>query len=104
MRTQAQQHQGLGFREACRGEAVLLLKLFHGVTGRLTPDAIRFIVEEAGFGEGRLYFLHSRRLHAHLKVMVVVPPAHVLPAHAVSSLLLLRGQPDIRQKKRRESD
>lgn len=107
VRTQTQQHQGLGFGQARWSKAVLLLKLFHGVTGRRSPIAIGLVVEEAGFSERLLYFLHPRRLYAHLKVMVdvpVVPHAHVLPARAGSSLLLLCRQPDVGHQKRRQGD
>lgn len=109
MRTQAQQHQGFGLRQTRWGKAVLLLKLFHGVTRRRTPDAIRFVVEEAGLSERILDFPHSRRLDAHVKVMVVAPvvpsmPAHVRRARAVRPLLLLCRQPDIRHQERRQGN
>lgn len=108
MRTQTQKHEGLGFRQTCWGKAVLLLKLFHGVTRRWTPYAIRRVVEKAGLGECFLDFPDPRGLDAHIAIMVdalMAPPvvAHVGSAHVVSLLLFCR-QPDVRHQGHCQAD
>lgn len=104
MWTQAQQHQGLGFRQSRGTESVLFLKSFHGVTRRRTPYAVRLVVEEAGFDKGVLDFPDPGRLDANVEVMTVVPVTPPMPARGVSSLPLSCRQPDVRRQERCQGD
>jgi hypothetical protein len=98
VRSKAEQHQWLRFRQAGWSKSVLLLVLLHGIACRRTPHAVRLVMEKTGFNERFLNFLHPRRLDAD---MHVTPRCRGTPGSPVDSkdfLLLTCDQSQGRNK------